>query len=65
MNTDTLITGIKGVALVNVAPALVEVAASNLQSPEQVSGVLQLITTIVVSVVSLWKLIKKPKPKTV
>jgi hypothetical protein len=56
-NIITLLTGSVGVATVSAAEAV----ASNIPTPEEVSSIGQLIVQIIIGIVTVWKLIKKPK----
>lgn len=56
-NILTLMTGTVGVATVQVTEAV----ATNIPSPEEVSSIGQLLIQIIIGIVTVWKLIKKPK----
>jgi hypothetical protein len=53
----TLMTGTVGVATVEVTEAV----ATNIPTPEEVSSIGQLLIQIIIGIVTVWKLIKKPK----
>jgi hypothetical protein len=53
----TLMTGTVGVATVEVTEAV----ATTIPSPEEVSSIGQLLIQIIIGIVTVWKLIKKPK----
>lgn len=56
-NFNTILTGILGVSTVEVT----EVVAQSVPTPEEVSSIGQLLIQIVIGIVTVWKLIKKPK----
>jgi len=56
-NIITLLTGSVGVAGVEVA----ETVATNMPTPEEVSTIGQLLIQIIIGIVTVWKLVKKPK----
>lgn len=56
-NLLTLMTGSVGVATVQVTEAV----ATTIPSPEEVSSIGQLLIQIIIGIVTVWKLIKKPK----
>lgn len=56
-NLLTLMTGSVGVASVQVTEAV----ATTIPSPEEVSSIGQLLIQIIIGIVTVWKLIKKPK----
>lgn len=56
-NILTIATGSIGVASVQAT----EMIASNIPSPEEVQTVGQLLIQLVIGIVTIWKLIKKPK----
>ena len=56
-NILTLMTGSVGVASVQVTEAV----ATTIPSPEEVSSIGQLLIQIIIGIVTVWKLIKKPK----
>jgi hypothetical protein len=56
-NLLTILTGSIGVAGVEVA----EKVATTMPTPEEVSSIGQLIIQIFIGIVTVWKLIKKPK----
>jgi hypothetical protein len=56
-NIITLLTGSVGVATVSATEAVV----NNIPTPEEVSSIGQLIVQIIIGIVTVWKLIKKPK----
>lgn len=53
----TLATGTIGVATVEVTEAV----ASSMPTPEEVSTIGQLLIQIIIGIVTVWKLVKKPK----
>ena len=61
MLQDTLTKGGVLISTNLLAPEVVQTVAKAVQTPEQISGVMQLITSIIVSVVTLVQLFKKPK----
>ena len=56
-NILTLMTGSVGVATVQVTEAV----ATSIPTPEEVSSIGQLLIQIIIGIVTVWKLIKKPK----
>lgn len=56
-NIFTLLTGSVGVASVQVT----ETVAQNIPTPEEVSSIGQLLIQIIIGIVTVWKLVKKPK----
>jgi hypothetical protein len=56
-NIFTLLTGSVGVATVQVTEAV----AQNIPTPEEVSSIGQLLIQIIIGIVTVWKLVKKPK----
>jgi hypothetical protein len=56
-NIITLLTGSVGVAGVEVA----QTVATNIPTPEEVSTIGQLLIQIIIGIVTVWKLVKKPK----
>ena len=56
-NIFTLLTGSIGVATVQVTEAV----AQNIPTPEEVSSIGQLLIQIIIGIVTVWKLVKKPK----
>jgi hypothetical protein len=56
-NILTLLTGSVGVAGVEVA----QTVATNMPTPEEVSTIGQLLIQIIIGIVTVWKLVKKPK----
>lgn len=53
----TLMTGTVGVATVEVTEAV----ATSIPTPEEVSTIGQLLIQIIIGIVTVWKLVKKPK----
>lgn len=53
----TLMTGTVGVATVEVTEAV----ATSMPTPEEVSTIGQLLIQIIIGIVTVWKLVKKPK----
>jgi hypothetical protein len=53
----TLMTGTVGVATVEVTEAV----ATSMPTPEEVSSIGQLLIQIIIGIVTVWKLVKKPK----
>ena len=53
----TLMTGTVGVATVEVTEAV----ATSVPTPEEVSTIGQLLIQIIIGIVTVWKLVKKPK----
>jgi hypothetical protein len=56
-NITTILTGTLGVAGVEVAEAV----ATSVPGPEEVQSIGQLIIQVVIGIITIWKLIKKPK----
>ena len=56
-NTTTIATGVIGAGAVEVTNVLM----TNIPSPEEVSTVGQLIIQLVIGIVTVWRIIKKPK----
>lgn len=46
-----------------LSTSLVTQAASNLPDPETVNNVMSMLTQVAILVITLWKLVKKPKPQ--
>jgi hypothetical protein len=53
----TILTGTLGVAGVEVA----EQVATTVPGPEEVQSIGQLIIQVVIGIITIWKLLKKPK----
>jgi hypothetical protein len=53
----TILTGTLGVAGVEVA----ETVATTVPGPEEVQSIGQLIIQVVIGIITIWKLLKKPK----
>ena len=58
-NIGTLLTGVAG----NVGVMLTTQVTENIPSPEEVQTIGQLLIQLVIGIVTIWKLIKKPKNK--
>ena len=56
-NIDTLVTAVAGTSAVAVAGIV------NLPTPDEVQSVGQLLIQAIIAVITVWKLIKKPKTK--
>lgn len=69
-NIKTLLTGALGSASVYAAGVvsesadqIVAVTTGTMPSPDDVANAGQLVIQILIGIVTLWRLIKKPKPK--
>jgi hypothetical protein len=58
-NIGTIMTAVAG----NVGVMLTTQVAENIPSPEEVQTIGQLLIQLVIGIVTIWKLIKKPKDK--
>jgi hypothetical protein len=56
-NLNTLLTAAAGTAAVEVADKV------TMPAPEDVQSIGQLIIQVIIGIVTIWKMVKKPKPK--
>lgn len=56
-NILTILTGATGVGLVEAT----EVATSTIPSPAEIQDIGSLVIQLVIGIITIWKLIKKPK----
>lgn len=58
-NVGTIMTAVAG----NVGVMLTTQVTENIPSPEEVQTIGQLLIQLVIGIVTIWKLVKKPKNK--
>ena len=56
-NINTILTGLGGLLSVEVTEAVTH----SLPAPEDIANVGQIIIQVVIGIITIWKLIKKPK----
>ena len=55
-NLNTLLTGSLGAGLVEVTQAAIP-------APDEIQSIGQLLIQLIIGIVTIWQMIKKPKPK--